>query len=406
SIHTHDSWDNKQCRAAYAHYCSIADEKSRLPILCINSICRAPNSLRRDQSGKNEKKKPRFHCGKCGKHISIADYYTMIMGLTTFESDSQNTSTSGDNEHPKDMRSTDIHHYIESSSINVSPDLRKESIEYDGFNLDFEDNPVVHISSKPIKPSSTVFSGIGSATPSTSEYQQSKKQKTSFAVPSKETSFFLLSKKLAKGKNNTEPLQIENALRSLTGAKPIFSGTLSEQKHGYSRLYLNKIANLQFIGKKTLEFTVVLEYAATFIKKIEELELLSIIPNVDPSVPFDTEASKESKQAVKSAFASQLEKSYQRTSNEKYAAYLKDLALESGVSLEGKQPNSNFTEAKAEMQDSDDSVATVILSPSSEEYSELHQSNMEDWGFDFNLDSSPDTPDISPKSRLLRSFKQ
>ncbi|PVU86402.1 hypothetical protein BB560_006736, partial [Smittium megazygosporum] len=216
SIHTHDSWDNKQCRAAYAHYCSIADEKSRLPILCINSICRAPNSLRRDQSGKNEKKKPRFHCGKCGKHISIADYYTMIMGLTTFESDSQNTSTSGDNEHPKDMRSTDIHHYIESSSINVSPDLRKESIEYDGFNLDFEDNPVVHISSKPIKPSSTVFSGIGSATPSTSEYQQSKKQKTSFAVPSKETSFFLLSKKLAKGKNNTEPLQIENALRSLT----------------------------------------------------------------------------------------------------------------------------------------------------------------------------------------------
>ncbi|PVV01685.1 hypothetical protein BB560_003887 [Smittium megazygosporum] len=150
------------------------------------------------------------------------------------------------------------------------------------------------------------------------------------------TAFSKIAKNLSKGQCPTDARKIEDALRNLTGAKSIFSGTTAEIKHGYSRFYiqgivrqeykkvkeflkplgfqLNKIANLNFIGKKTLEFTINSDYASAFVRKVNELKVLKLIPKVDPSVPLDYTASEDSKQVVKTAFTNQLRRSYLSTS--------------------------------------------------------------------------------------------
>ncbi|PVU98578.1 hypothetical protein BB560_005641, partial [Smittium megazygosporum] len=179
-------------------------------------------------------------------------------------------------------------------------------------------------------------------------------------------------------------------------------------KHGYSRFYiqgivrqeykkvkellkplgfqLNKIANLNFIGKKTLEFTINSDYASAFVRKVNELKVLKLIPKVDPSVPLDFSASEDSKQVVKTAFTNQLRRSYLSTSNKKYAGYLRDLALESGVDLGDRAPFPEDLETSS--QDSGDSVATEILSPSSDDD-------------DFEVDMSPDiSPPCSPRQNI------
>ncbi|PVU99646.1 hypothetical protein BB560_005473, partial [Smittium megazygosporum] len=186
-----------------------------------------------------------------------------------------------------------------------------------------------------------------------------KKRPRAPSEPIKKPTFAEIAKKVATDKSQENVLKIDEALRNLSGAKSIFSGTKSEYKHGYSRLYvqgiarqeyskvkvilkslkfqLNKIVNLEFIGRKTLEFTVVSDYAPSFLRKIKELEIFSIIPKVDPSIPMDPLATEKSKINIKLAYQNRLKRTYSATNKKNFANYIFDLAAEAGIDLGTKR---------------------------------------------------------------------
>ncbi|PWA00800.1 hypothetical protein BB558_003137 [Smittium angustum] len=192
----------------------------------------------------------------------------------------------------------------------------------------------------------------------------SKKKSASFDGDwDDESPYYELARRFSKSKKSRDIKKIYNAIKLCIGEETYFSdgpapnsGTKAEEKHKYSRLYiqginrmsyrklknilydfrfrLKKIHSLDFIGKKTLEFTVVSDYAKAFLYNCNDLGFMKHLENVDPSKPIDEEATGETVEKVKSAYIKRVQDSYSRSKNEKYKRYLEDLTLEVGIPLE------------------------------------------------------------------------
>ncbi|PVU97037.1 hypothetical protein BB560_005771, partial [Smittium megazygosporum] len=204
-------------------------------------------------------------------------------------------------------------------------------------------------------------------------------------LPNRPT-FAQVARKLAKGKPEAENFRVQEALRNLAGAKPLTSGTKAELRHGYSRIFVkgiirqkysdvkillkelgfkvNRIINLEFIGRKILEVTIPGYYAAAFIRKINELKIFEILPKLDPSKPMNSEAGSETSDTVKNIYENRLNKAYQTTKWQNFANYLFDLAAESGINL-GKRTIKNPDEIELDqpgnLDQSDEIMPETIL---------------------------------------------
>ncbi|PVU86210.1 hypothetical protein BB561_006786 [Smittium simulii] len=107
------------------------------------------------------------------------------------------------------------------------------------------------------------------------------------------------------------------------------------------RFRLSKIYSLDFIGKKTLEFTVSADYAAALIQKVRSYPFLTVHDKVNPEQPIDKNASEQVKTTVRNAYTERLQRAFAATKRPELAAYFKDLASESNIALEPLpvQPN-------------------------------------------------------------------
>ncbi|PVU89951.1 hypothetical protein BB561_005098 [Smittium simulii] len=172
-------------------------------------------------------------------------------------------------------------------------------------------------------------------------------------------SYAEIARNLTTNKPKEETFRLHEAIRKCAGVKPLSSGTKAEQTHFISRIYvqgitrmpykdlkqilftmrfrLSKIFSLDYVGKKTLEFTVAADYAAAMIQKVRSYPFLSVLSKVDPTIPIDKSASEATKLAVKKAFTDRLQRAFAATNRPELASYFADLAAESGVILDTPQ---------------------------------------------------------------------
>ncbi|PVU88537.1 hypothetical protein BB560_006363, partial [Smittium megazygosporum] len=68
------------------------------------------------------------------------------------------------------------------------------------------------------------------------------------------------------------------------------------------------------------------DYAPSFLRKIKDLEIFSIITKVDPSLPMDPLASEKSKISIKLVYQNRLKRTHSDTSKQDFADYIFDLA--------------------------------------------------------------------------------
>ncbi|PVU87626.1 hypothetical protein BB559_005958 [Furculomyces boomerangus] len=181
---------------------------------------------------------------------------------------------------------------------------------------------------------------------------QSSPNQTLLCSPKKDT-FVDIAKQRLKSGSNEEITKFSEAMRLLAGVKPLGTGTKSEKKHKVARLYvqgitrqpihrvkkllailkfrLTKILHMDFIGKSTLEFTVMEEYARSFVTHIKAFEFMTIMPKIDPSKPMDFMATEETKEIIKQAFQRRINNAIQNTNKQDLREYLIDLADEHGL---------------------------------------------------------------------------
>ncbi|OMJ25196.1 hypothetical protein AYI70_g1061, partial [Smittium culicis] len=141
----------------------------------------------------------------------------------------------------------------------------------------------------------------------------------------------------------------------LVGTKPINSGTMAEKNHKLARIYvqgisrqrikdikgclfdmrfqLSKIYNLDFIGKRMLEFTVTEEYAPAFCARVKAFEFLKLMPKVNPAEPNDRTADEETKAACRTAYINRLKKSIEKATKPEIRQYMTELLAEVEASV-------------------------------------------------------------------------
>ncbi|PVU89949.1 hypothetical protein BB561_005096 [Smittium simulii] len=179
-------------------------------------------------------------------------------------------------------------------------------------------------------------------------------------------SYAEIARNLTTNKPKEETFRLHEAIRKCAGVKPLSSGTKAEQTHFISRIFvqgitrmpykdlkqilftmrfrLSKIFSLDYVGKKTLEFTVAADYAAAMIQKVRSYPFLFVLSKVDPTMPFDKNASEATKLAVKKAFTDRLQRAFAATNRPELASYFADLAAESGVILDSPQAVVEYAE--------------------------------------------------------------
>ncbi|OMJ22754.1 hypothetical protein AYI70_g2669 [Smittium culicis] len=136
-------------------------------------------------------------------------------------------------------------------------------------------------------------------------------------------------------KNSKDAQKLAQSIRKLVGTKPINSGTRAEKTHKLARIYvqgisrqrikdvkgclydmhfqLSKIYNMDFIGKRLLEFTVTEEYAPAFCARVKAFEFLKLMPKVNPIESSNPLATDETKEACKTAYINRLKRSIETT---------------------------------------------------------------------------------------------
>ncbi|PVU84579.1 hypothetical protein BB559_007556 [Furculomyces boomerangus] len=184
------------------------------------------------------------------------------------------------------------------------------------------------------------------------------------SLPLKKPTFAEIAKSQCKEGSSKDIEEYQATLRKIAGVKPLGTGTKAEATHKVARLYvqgisrqpigevkkslftmkfkLSKIWNLDFIGKSTLEFTVAADYASGFVGRLKSFPFLSLLSKVNPSKPIDTNVSEQVCQNIKQAFLNRIRKSFGTTTKPLFQAFLKDLALETGIPLDfSTVPNLN-----------------------------------------------------------------
>ncbi|OMJ08771.1 hypothetical protein AYI69_g10942, partial [Smittium culicis] len=168
------------------------------------------------------------------------------------------------------------------------------------------------------------------------------------AQPFKKLSYSEIAK--SQSKNAKEAEVLAKSIRKLVGTKPINSGTRAEKNHKLARIYvqgiarqpikdvkeclfnmhfqLTKIYNMDFIGKRMLEFTVSEEYAPAFCARVKAFEFLKLMPKVKPDVPMDKSANDEVKAACKSAYIARLKKSIENSKKPEMVQFMTELLAE------------------------------------------------------------------------------
>ncbi|OMJ11303.1 hypothetical protein AYI69_g9880, partial [Smittium culicis] len=177
-------------------------------------------------------------------------------------------------------------------------------------------------------------------------------------TPSEAPAFKKLSySEIAKSQSKTkmEAKKLTQSIRKLVGTKPINSGTMAEKNHKLARIYvqgisrqrikdikgclfdmrfqLSKIYNLDFIGKRMLEFTVTEEYAPAFCARVKAFEFLKLMPKVTPAEPNDRTADEETKIACRTAYINRLKKSIEKATKPEVRQYMEELLDEVEASV-------------------------------------------------------------------------
>ncbi|OMJ14195.1 hypothetical protein AYI70_g8033 [Smittium culicis] len=159
----------------------------------------------------------------------------------------------------------------------------------------------------------------------------------------------------SQSKTKMEAKQLTQSIRKLVGSKPINSGTMAEKNHKLARIYvqgisrqrikdikgclfdmrfqLSKIYNLDFIGKRMLEFTVTEEYAPAFCARVKAFEFLKLMPKVNPAEPNDRTADEETKAACRTAYINRLKKSIEKATKPEIRQYMTELLAEVEASV-------------------------------------------------------------------------
>ncbi|PVV00849.1 hypothetical protein BB560_004752 [Smittium megazygosporum] len=241
--------------------------------------------------------------------------------------------------------------------------------------------------------------------------------------------FAQVARKLAKGKPEAENFRVQEALRNLAGAKPLTSGTKAELRHGYSRIFIkgivrqkysdvkilfkelgfkvNRLINLEFIGQKILEVTVPGYYAASFIRKIKELEIFEILPKVDPSKPMNPESSPETAGKIKKAHENRLNKAIQTTKWENFAEYLFDLAAKSGINLGKRLFPNNPEEINLNESSDEEKIVNkrrknrIITTPPSIDQSSQNNNDLHTDQYDNKIHTTDLSDEIIPETILI-----
>ncbi|PVV00504.1 hypothetical protein BB560_005112 [Smittium megazygosporum] len=247
--------------------------------------------------------------------------------------------------------------------------------------------------------------------------------------PPQKPTFAEIARKLAKGKPEAENFRVQEALRNLAGAKPLTSGTKAELRHGYSRIFIkgivrqkysdvkilfkelgfkvNRLINLEFIGQKILEVTVPGYYAASFIRKIKELEIFEILPKVDPSKPMNPESSPETAGKIKKAYENRLNKAIQTTKWENFAEYLFDLAAESGINLGKRLFPNNPEEINLNESSDEEKIVNkrrknrIITTPPSIDQSSQNNNDLHTDQYDNKIHTTDLSDEIIPETILI-----
>ncbi|OMJ18112.1 hypothetical protein AYI70_g5547 [Smittium culicis] len=154
----------------------------------------------------------------------------------------------------------------------------------------------------------------------------------------------------SQSKNDKEAELLTKSIRKLVGTKPINSGTRAEKNHKLARIYvqgiarqpvkdvkeclfnmrfqLTRIHNMDFIGKRMLEFTVSEEYAPAFCARVKTFEFLKLMPKVKPDVPMDKSANDDVKAACKAAYIARLNKSIENSKKPEMVQFMIELLAE------------------------------------------------------------------------------
>ncbi|PVZ99089.1 hypothetical protein BB558_004900 [Smittium angustum] len=194
-----------------------------------------------------------------------------------------------------------------------------------------------------------------------------------------------IAKKHAKTKEPEEIKKMQAALRKLSGVKPPYSGTKAEMKHKVSRIYvqgiqrmpfrelkkalfdmrfrLSKIIHIDFIGTKTSEFTVYMDYAASFVTKMKSLKIFKVLDKVNPAKPLDPNPNNEIRQAVFNSYTNRIQRAYDSSTRVDFKAYLLDLAIETGIPLTLENiSETDYSEPSTEPASETSTVPTQLLS--------------------------------------------
>ncbi|PVU87637.1 hypothetical protein BB559_005728 [Furculomyces boomerangus] len=158
-------------------------------------------------------------------------------------------------------------------------------------------------------------------------------------------------------KNGTkeEVDKLHSAIRKIAGVKPLGTGTRAEVKHKVARLYiqgisrqpirevkesfaimrfkLSKILNMDFIGRSTMEITVMEEYARGLVAHTKAFPFLTVLSKVDPAKPMNPEATQLTKDLIRQAFYRRIQASVEKTTKPIFKQYLLDLANELAIPL-------------------------------------------------------------------------
>ncbi|PVU85812.1 hypothetical protein BB559_006809 [Furculomyces boomerangus] len=167
---------------------------------------------------------------------------------------------------------------------------------------------------------------------------------------SKKPNFVEIAKNRLKGGNNDDINKFSGAMRLLAGVKPLGTGTKSEKKHKVARIFvqgitrqpihqvkkslatlkfrLTKILHMDFIGKSTMEYTLMEDYARSFVTHTKAFQFMTVMPKIDPSKPMDLMATKETKEIIMQAFQRRINNAIQNTTKSSVRDYFIDLADE------------------------------------------------------------------------------
>ncbi|PVZ97775.1 hypothetical protein BB558_006257, partial [Smittium angustum] len=99
------------------------------------------------------------------------------------------------------------------------------------------------------------------------------------------------------------------------------------------RFKLSKILNMDFIGRSTMEITVMEEYARGLVAHTKAFPFLTVLSKVDPAKPMNPEATQLTKDLIRQAFYRRIQASVEKTTKPIFKQYLLDLANELAIPL-------------------------------------------------------------------------